>query len=163
MLMPRHTPHPPRPPPPCTCLSRYEQSQVHLLIIYFCKIVKPQQSLWASWLQNGLGMGLPGESGFCLKYNSIHLSFRSHWKKMNIGNRSLVTEFILVGLTEHPEIQEPLFFLFLGIYIITMAGNLGLVTINRLTSHLHTPCTTSFLIYSILVSVTLLSSPPSCW
>ncbi|XP_042094367.1 olfactory receptor 8B3-like [Ovis aries] len=57
---------------------------------------------------------------------------------MDIGNKSLVTEFILAGLTEHSEIQEPLFFLFLGIYIITMAGNLGLVTISRLTSHLHT-------------------------
>ena len=58
---------------------------------------------------------------------------------MDIGNTSLVTEFILVGLTNHPEIQVPLFFLFLGIYIITVAGNLGLVTLIRLTSHLHTP------------------------
>ena len=58
---------------------------------------------------------------------------------MDIGNTSLVTEFILVGLTNHPEIQVPLFFLFLGIYIIIVAGNLGLVTLIRLTSHLHTP------------------------
>ncbi|XP_065792541.1 olfactory receptor 8B8-like [Muntiacus reevesi] len=58
---------------------------------------------------------------------------------MDIGNRSLVTEFILVGLTKHLEIQVPLFFLFLGIYIITVAGNLGLVTLIRLTSQLHTP------------------------
>ena len=84
-------------------------------------------------------MGLHGESGFCLKYDSIHLSFRSHWKRMGIGNGSLVTELILVGLTKHLEIQVPLFFPFLVIYIITMAGNLGLVTLIRLTSHLHTP------------------------
>ena len=58
---------------------------------------------------------------------------------MDIGNSSLVTEFILVGLTKHLEIQVPLFFLFLGIYIITVAGNLGLVTLIRLTSQLHTP------------------------
>ena len=125
--------------PPCTCLSQYEQRQIHLLIIYFYKVVKPQQSLWASWFQNGLGMGLHGESGFCLKYDSILLSFRSHWKRMDIGNSSLVTEFILVGLTKHPEIQIPLFFLFLEICIITVAGNLGLVTLIRLTFHLHNP------------------------
>ncbi|KAB0359318.1 hypothetical protein FD754_003474, partial [Muntiacus muntjak] len=63
----------------------------------------------------------------------------SHWKRMDIGNRSLVTEFILVGLTKDLEIQVLLFFLFLGIYIITVAGNLGLVTLIRLTSQLHTP------------------------
>ena len=58
---------------------------------------------------------------------------------MDIGNGSLVTELILVGLTKHLEIQVSLFFPFLGIYIITMAGTLGLVTLIRLTSHLHTP------------------------
>ncbi|XP_057606040.1 olfactory receptor 145-like [Hippopotamus amphibius kiboko] len=58
---------------------------------------------------------------------------------MDIGNSSLVTEFILVGLTKYSKIQLPLFFLFLGIYIVTVAGNLGLVTLIRLNSHLHTP------------------------
>lgn len=58
---------------------------------------------------------------------------------MDIGNSSLVTEFILVGLSKYSEIQLPLFFLFMGIYIVTVAGNLGLVTLIRLNSHLHTP------------------------
>ncbi|VFV39781.1 olfactory receptor 145-like isoform 1 [Lynx pardinus] len=58
---------------------------------------------------------------------------------MDMGNSSLVTEFFLVGLTKYSEIQLPLFFLFLGIYIVTVAGNLGLVTLIGLNSHLHTP------------------------
>ncbi|XP_004438452.1 PREDICTED: olfactory receptor 8B3-like [Ceratotherium simum simum] len=58
---------------------------------------------------------------------------------MDIGNSSSVTEFILVGLTKYAEIQLPLFFLFLGIYVVTVAGNLGLVTLIRLNSHLHVP------------------------
>ncbi|XP_058400443.1 olfactory receptor 8B8-like [Diceros bicornis minor] len=58
---------------------------------------------------------------------------------MDIGNSSSVTEFILVGLTKYAEIQLPLFFLFLGIYVVTVAGNLSLVTLIGLNSHLHTP------------------------
>ncbi|XP_037694824.1 olfactory receptor 145-like [Choloepus didactylus] len=58
---------------------------------------------------------------------------------MEIGNRSLVTEFILLGLTEYSKIKLPLFFLFLGIYIVTVAGNLGLLTLIGLNHHLHTP------------------------
>ncbi|XP_030188390.1 olfactory receptor 145-like [Lynx canadensis] len=60
-------------------------------------------------------------------------------ERMDMGNSSLVTEFFLVGLTKYSEIQLPLFFLFLGIYIVTVAGNLGLVTLIGLNSHLHTP------------------------
>ncbi|XP_049713424.1 olfactory receptor 8B12-like [Elephas maximus indicus] len=52
---------------------------------------------------------------------------------------STVTEFILAGLTDQPGLQIPLFFLFLCFYIITMVGNLGLITLIGLNSHLHTP------------------------
>ncbi|XP_030698184.1 olfactory receptor 8B3-like [Globicephala melas] len=54
-------------------------------------------------------------------------------------NDSLVTEFILAGLTDHPELQQPLFYLFLMIYIVTMVGNLGSIILIGLNSHLHTP------------------------
>ncbi|ELR50393.1 hypothetical protein M91_11054 [Bos mutus] len=46
---------------------------------------------------------------------------------MAAENHSTVTEFILGGLTSQPELQLPLFFLFLGIYSITMVGNLGMI------------------------------------
>ncbi|KAM6172533.1 olfactory receptor 8B3-like [Erethizon dorsatum] len=58
---------------------------------------------------------------------------------MALENGSLVTEFILMGLTDQPDLQLPLFFLFLLIYVITALGNLGLVTLIGLNSHLHTP------------------------
>ncbi|EHB07023.1 Olfactory receptor 8G5 [Heterocephalus glaber] len=55
------------------------------------------------------------------------------------GNHSTVTYFILAGLTEKPGLQLPLFLLFLGIYVFTVVGNLGMITLIRLSSHLHTP------------------------
>ena len=58
---------------------------------------------------------------------------------MDHGNHSSVTEFILTGLTEQPQLQLPLFFLFLGIYVVTVVGNLGMITLIGLSSHLHTP------------------------
>uniref|UniRef100_A0A9L0RN23 Olfactory receptor n=1 Tax=Equus caballus TaxID=9796 RepID=A0A9L0RN23_HORSE len=58
---------------------------------------------------------------------------------MAAGNHSAVTEFILAGLTEQPELQLPLSLLFLGIYVVTVVGNLGMIALIGLTSHLHTP------------------------
>ncbi|XP_045871919.1 putative olfactory receptor 8G3 [Meles meles] len=58
---------------------------------------------------------------------------------MNPGNHSTVTDFILAGLTKKPELQLPLFFLFLGIYVVTVVGNLGMITLIGLSAHLHTP------------------------
>ncbi|XP_053520367.1 olfactory receptor 8B12-like [Artibeus jamaicensis] len=58
---------------------------------------------------------------------------------MAADNTSFVTEFILAGLTDKPGLQLPLFFLFLGFYVVTMVGNLGLITLIGLNSHLHIP------------------------
>ncbi|XP_049986469.1 olfactory receptor 8B3-like [Alexandromys fortis] len=58
---------------------------------------------------------------------------------MDAVNVSLVTEFVLVGLTEKPELQMPLFFLFLAMYLVTALGNLCLIILTVLNSHLHTP------------------------
>ncbi|XP_058400929.1 putative olfactory receptor 8G3 [Diceros bicornis minor] len=58
---------------------------------------------------------------------------------MDLGNHSIVTEFILAGLTEHAEFQLPFFLLFLGIYVVTVVGNLGMITLIGLNYHLHTP------------------------
>ncbi|XP_008593137.1 PREDICTED: olfactory receptor 145 [Galeopterus variegatus] len=59
--------------------------------------------------------------------------------RMAAENSSSVTEFILAGLTDQPGLQVPLFFLFLSFYVVTVLGNLGLITLIRLNSHLHTP------------------------
>nr|XP_012326077.1 olfactory receptor 8B12-like [Aotus nancymaae] len=58
---------------------------------------------------------------------------------MPADNFSSVTEFILIGLTDQPALQMPLFFLFLGFYVVTPVGNLGLITLIGLNSHLHIP------------------------
>ncbi|XP_001380597.2 olfactory receptor 5AC1-like [Monodelphis domestica] len=50
-----------------------------------------------------------------------------------------VTAFILTGLTDLPELQIPLFLVFLLIYLTTMVGNIGLILLVWMDSHLHTP------------------------
>ena len=54
-------------------------------------------------------------------------------------NDSSVTEFILLGLTQKPELQLSLFFIFLAIYVVTVVGNVGLIILIALNHHLHTP------------------------
>ncbi|XP_052584171.1 olfactory receptor 8B8-like [Peromyscus californicus insignis] len=58
---------------------------------------------------------------------------------MAVANYSVVTEFILLGLTGQPDLQIPLFLLFLVMYMITALGNLALIILIVLNSHLHTP------------------------
>ncbi|XP_051012162.1 olfactory receptor 1537-like [Acomys russatus] len=55
------------------------------------------------------------------------------------GNHCTVTEFFLAGLSEKPELQLPLFLLFLGICLVTVAGNVGMITLIGFSSYLHTP------------------------
>ncbi|XP_054998634.1 olfactory receptor 5B3-like [Sorex araneus] len=54
-------------------------------------------------------------------------------------NSTEVTEFILLGLTDAPELQVPLFIMFTLIYLITLTGNLGMVLLILLDSRLYTP------------------------
>uniref|UniRef100_A0A8D0B342 G-protein coupled receptors family 1 profile domain-containing protein n=1 Tax=Salvator merianae TaxID=96440 RepID=A0A8D0B342_SALMN len=51
----------------------------------------------------------------------------------------LVTEFILLGITNKKELKLPLFFLFLLIYVATLIGNLGIILLIRRDPQLHTP------------------------
>ncbi|XP_021065638.1 olfactory receptor 5B3-like [Mus pahari] len=53
-------------------------------------------------------------------------------------NRTEVTEFILLGLTNDPGLKLPLFITFLLIYTITVVGNLGMILLIVLDSRLHT-------------------------
>ncbi|KAL1767626.1 olfactory receptor 8S1-like [Sigmodon hispidus] len=54
-------------------------------------------------------------------------------------NHSSVLEFILLGLSEDAQIQALLFLLFLVIYLLTLVGNLMLLLVVKMDSHLHTP------------------------
>ncbi|XP_004869896.1 olfactory receptor 5B3-like [Heterocephalus glaber] len=53
-------------------------------------------------------------------------------------NSTEVTQFLLLGLTDDPHLQVPLFFTFHLIYTITVAGNLGMLLLILLDRHLHT-------------------------
>uniref|UniRef100_UPI0040389235 olfactory receptor 5B3-like n=1 Tax=Callospermophilus lateralis TaxID=76772 RepID=UPI0040389235 len=54
-------------------------------------------------------------------------------------NRTEVTQFILLGLTNDPGLQLPLFVTFLLIYTINLVGNLGMILLIVLDSRLYTP------------------------
>ncbi|XP_049740822.1 olfactory receptor 8S1-like [Elephas maximus indicus] len=58
---------------------------------------------------------------------------------MALRNHSTITEFILLGLSADPRIQALLFVFFLGIYLLTMLGNLMMILVIITDSHLHTP------------------------
>ncbi|KAM6162534.1 olfactory receptor 5H18 [Erethizon dorsatum] len=58
---------------------------------------------------------------------------------MEKENASLLTVFALTGLTDHQELQVPLFLVFLVIYLVTIVGNLGLMALIWNDPHLHIP------------------------
>ncbi|XP_004615118.3 olfactory receptor 7A17-like [Sorex araneus] len=84
-------------------------------------------------------------------------------KPENEGN---VSEFILLGFSEDPELQPLIFGLFLSMYLVTMLGNLLIILAVSSDPHLHTPmyfflsnlsfvdiCFTSTTIPSMLVNL----------
>ncbi|XP_046927564.1 olfactory receptor 8K3-like [Lynx rufus] len=58
---------------------------------------------------------------------------------MEKHNLTVFNEFILMGITQRPELQAPLFGLFLIIYVISVVGNLGLIILAKVDSRLQTP------------------------
>ncbi|KYO48511.1 olfactory receptor 13H1 [Alligator mississippiensis] len=58
---------------------------------------------------------------------------------MGGNNDSIVTEFILLGLSQSPPVKITLFVLFLIIYLVTVVGNGLLILLTRVDSQLHTP------------------------
>ncbi|XP_006267554.1 olfactory receptor 5G9 [Alligator mississippiensis] len=58
---------------------------------------------------------------------------------MTTGNSTELVGFILMGLSNDPELQIPLFVVFLVIYTITLIGNLGMIILIKVDPQLHTP------------------------
>ncbi|XP_005337345.3 olfactory receptor 1 [Ictidomys tridecemlineatus] len=54
-------------------------------------------------------------------------------------NQTIISEFLLLGLSIQPQHQNLFFDLFLSIYLVTVLGNLLIIILIRLDSHLHTP------------------------
>ncbi|XP_036916574.1 olfactory receptor 7A17-like isoform X2 [Sturnira hondurensis] len=85
---------------------------------------------------------------------------------MEPGNVTQISEFLLLGLSEEPELQPILFGLFLTMYLITVLGNLLIILAVSSDSHLHTPmyfflsnlsladiCFTSTIVPKMLVNI----------
>ncbi|MBZ3874105.1 Olfactory receptor 867 [Sciurus carolinensis] len=58
---------------------------------------------------------------------------------MEAENHTCVSEFLLLGLSEDPDLQPILFGLFLTMYLVTVLGNLLIILAVSSDSHLHTP------------------------
>ncbi|XP_034981376.2 olfactory receptor 5AP2-like [Zootoca vivipara] len=66
------------------------------------------------------------------------------------GNFTAITEFVLLGFTDNQNMMFVLFAVFLLIYLLILVGNIGMVTLIRIDSRLHTP------MYFFLSSLSLL-------
>ncbi|KAM9304971.1 olfactory receptor 8D1-like [Gastrophryne carolinensis] len=56
-----------------------------------------------------------------------------------MGNRTVISEFFLSGLSDLPSLQLPLFLFFLPIYLLTLTWNLLIIILIVTHSQLHTP------------------------
>ncbi|XP_036984069.2 olfactory receptor 6C3 [Artibeus jamaicensis] len=54
-------------------------------------------------------------------------------------NHTEPTEFILLGLSDDPELQTVIFFFLIITYILSVSGNLTIITLTLVDSHLQTP------------------------
>ncbi|XP_006997616.2 olfactory receptor 1165-like [Peromyscus maniculatus bairdii] len=54
-------------------------------------------------------------------------------------NQSSVTTFILVGFSEYPHLEPPLFLMIMAVYTVTLVGNAGIIVVRRINPKLHTP------------------------
>ncbi|XP_032702451.1 olfactory receptor 5W2-like [Lontra canadensis] len=58
---------------------------------------------------------------------------------MAVENCTVITDFLLLGLSSRKDVQQGLFVLFLLVYGITIVANLGMILLIKLDSRLHTP------------------------
>ncbi|KAH0509738.1 olfactory receptor 1361-like [Microtus ochrogaster] len=58
---------------------------------------------------------------------------------MDGDNQTTVTEFLLLGLSEESEQENVVFGMFLGMYMVTISGNLLIILAVSCDPHLHTP------------------------
>ncbi|XP_042301566.1 olfactory receptor 5AR1-like [Sceloporus undulatus] len=55
------------------------------------------------------------------------------------GNSTIVDEFILLGITDNPQLQIIFFVVFLIVYLINIVGNLGMIILISFNAQLHNP------------------------
>lgn len=75
-------------------------------------------------------------------------------------NSTEIREFILLGLSDDPNLQVVIFVFLLITYMLSITGNLTIITLTLLDSHLHTTMYFFLRNYSLLeVSFTTVSIP----
>ncbi|XP_062941073.1 olfactory receptor 13H1-like [Cynocephalus volans] len=84
----------------------------------------------------GLDVGLSPKFGGCRAGVDLWIDEMNY---QEIGNHTKVTEFVLVGLSNHPTSQSVLFWALMFHYILTLAGNSMIVFLVGVSSQLHTP------------------------
>ncbi|XP_027717275.1 olfactory receptor 5V1-like [Vombatus ursinus] len=67
----------------------------------------------------------------------VHTSLSSFFD-MSQKNQT-ITEFLFLGFSNHPELQGLFFLIFLVVYLVTLLGNLLILTAIRINPVLHTP------------------------
>ncbi|XP_057576571.1 olfactory receptor 1361-like [Hippopotamus amphibius kiboko] len=75
---------------------------------------------------------------------------------MGITNQTSISDFLLLGFSQHPEQQPLLFVLFLAGYLVTVLGNLLIVLAIGSDPHLHTP------MYFFLANLSFVDTCFSC-
>ncbi|XP_004632931.1 olfactory receptor 7G2-like [Octodon degus] len=58
---------------------------------------------------------------------------------MEVGNQTVISGFLLLGLTDDLQLQTLIFGLFLAMYLVTVLGNTFIILAVSSDSHLHTP------------------------
>ncbi|XP_026346461.3 olfactory receptor 7A10-like [Ursus arctos] len=126
-----------------------------------------------SWVISGLNSLLQSlmelQLSFCTGMEIPHFFCefnQSSNHHMGRGNDTHISGFLLLGLSEDPEVQLPIFGLFLSMYLITVFGNLLIILAISSDSHLHTfmyffltnlsfvdICVTSTIIPKMLVNI----------
>ncbi|EHB11973.1 Olfactory receptor 7G2 [Heterocephalus glaber] len=69
----------------------------------------------------------------------FHMQVICFTKNMKFKNQTAVSGFLLLGLTDDPELQPVILSLFLALYLVTFLGNLVVILAFSSDSHLHTP------------------------
>ena len=54
-------------------------------------------------------------------------------------NHTVITEFVLLGLSDDPELQIVIFLFLLITYVLSVTGNLTIITLTWVDFHLQTP------------------------
>ncbi|KAB1269995.1 Olfactory receptor 6C1 [Camelus dromedarius] len=60
-------------------------------------------------------------------------------KRKQMRNYTVIREFILLGLSDDPQLQAVIFIFLLITYMLSITGNLTIITLTLLDSHLQTP------------------------